>query len=82
MIGCTIKVIQRTTITAQNFGAGQAKITVNQTQSHSSVSFFEMPVPIRLLGAGGQTFDTVVNNTTNGQQFIILGSVCGNWSTI
>lgn len=59
------------TITAQNFGTGQAKITVNQTQSHSSVSFFEMPVPIRLLGAGGQTFDTVVNNTTNGQQFII-----------
>lgn len=59
------------TITTQNFGAGQAKITVNQTQSHSSVSFFEMPVPIRLLGAGGQTFDTVVNNITNGQQFIV-----------
>ncbi|MBN8640662.1 MAG: T9SS type A sorting domain-containing protein [Flavobacteriales bacterium] len=59
------------TIIAQNFGAGQAKITVNQTQSHPSVSFFEMPVPIRLLGAGGQTFDTVVNNTTNGQQFIV-----------
>lgn len=58
-------------IIAQNFGAGQAKITVNQTQSHPSVSFFEMPVPIRLLGAGGQTYDTVVNNTTNGQQFII-----------
>lgn len=59
------------TITAQNFGAGQAKITVNQTQSHPSVSFFEMPVPIRLLGSGGQTYDTVVNNTFNGQQFIV-----------
>lgn len=29
------------TITAQNWGAGQAKISVNQTQSHSSVSFLK-----------------------------------------
>ncbi len=59
------------TITAQNWGSGQSKITINQTQSHSSVSFFEMPVPIRLLGAGGLTFDTVLENTANGQEFII-----------
>lgn len=59
------------TITAQNWGAGQARITVNQTQSHPSVSFFEMPLPIRLTGSGGQTFDTIFNNTSNGQQFIV-----------
>lgn len=59
------------TITAQNWGAGLARITVNQTQSHSSVDYFEMPVPIRLYGSGGQTFDAVVDNTSNGQQFII-----------
>lgn len=59
------------TITAQNWGAGQARVTVNQTQSDPSVSFFEMPLPIRLLGAGGQTFDTVLENTSNGQQFIV-----------
>lgn len=59
------------TVTAQNWGAGQAKITIGQTQSHISVSFFEMPVPIRLTGAGGLTFDTVLNNTTNNQEFII-----------
>ncbi|WP_298309291.1 M1 family aminopeptidase [Flavobacterium sp.] len=58
-------------ITAQNWGAGQAKITVSQTQSHSSVSFFEMPIPVRLTGAGGQTFDTILENTTNNQEFII-----------
>jgi aminopeptidase N len=58
------------TITAQNWGAGQVKVTVNQTQSDASVSFFEMPLPIRFLGAGGQTFDTVLNNTSNGQEFI------------
>lgn len=58
-------------IVAQNWGAGQAKITVNQTQSHPSVSFFEMPLQIRLTGSSGQTHDVVVNNTTNGEQFIV-----------
>lgn len=58
-------------ITARSEGPGLVKITVNQTQSHSSVSFFEMPLEIRLLGAGGQTHDVVVNNTSNAQQFII-----------
>ena len=58
-------------ITAQNWGSGQAKITVNQTQSNASVSYFEMPLPIRLFSASGQSFDVVVNNTTNAQQFIV-----------
>jgi aminopeptidase N len=56
-------------VTVQNTNAGQARITVAQTTSHTSVSFFEMPVPIRLLGASGQTQDVVVNNTVNGEQF-------------
>jgi len=59
------------TITGQNWGAGQAKVVVNQTQSHSSVSYFEMPLPIRFTGAGGQTFDTTINNTSNNQTFIV-----------
>jgi aminopeptidase N len=59
------------TITAQNWGSGQAKVVVNQTQSHASVSYFEMPLPIRFTGAGGQTFDTTVNNTFNNQTFIV-----------
>lgn len=58
-------------IVAQNWGAGQAKITVNQTQSHASVSFFEMPLQIRLSGSSGQTHDVVVENTTNAQEFIV-----------
>lgn len=43
-------------------------ITVNQTQSTSSVSFYEMPISIRLEGAWT---DTIVrlNHTTNGQVF-------------
>jgi aminopeptidase N len=59
------------TITAQNWGSGQAKVVVNQTQSHSSVSYFEMPLPIRFIGAGGQTFETTVNNTFNNQEIIV-----------
>lgn len=55
------------TITAQNWTAGQVRFVVNQTQSNTSVSFFEMPVPIRVTGAGGQTLDLVLDNTTNGQ---------------
>lgn len=55
------------TITAQNWGAGQAKFTVSQTQSDASVSYFEMPVPVRIYGAGGQQADIVINNTSDGQ---------------
>src|SRR5690606_1410962 len=43
-------------------------ITVNQTQSHPSVSFYEMPIEIRLEGAWQDT--TVrLNHTSNGQVF-------------
>ena len=58
-------------ITVQNSAAGQAKVTVNQTTTDLSVPFFEMPVPIRLIGAGGVFQDVVVNNTVNGEQFIV-----------
>lgn len=59
------------TVNAQNWGAGQAKITVSQTQSNASVSFFEMPLEIRLSGAGGLTHDVVVTHTSNGQEFVV-----------
>ena len=57
-------------ITAQNWGVGQAKFVINQTQSDVSVSYFEMPVPVRIFGAGGQQADLVLNNTSNGQILI------------
>lgn len=59
------------TISAQNWGSGQAKLVVNQTQSDPSVSFFEMPVPVRVYGAAGQEADLVLNNTANGEEFIM-----------
>lgn len=60
-------------ITAQNWGAGQARFVINQTRSHSSVSYFEMPVPVRIYGAGGQQADIVLQNTSNAQ--VILQAV-------
>ncbi len=58
------------TITAQNWGAGQARFVVNQTQSDASVSFFEMPVPVRIYGANGEQADLILNNSTNGEVLI------------
>lgn len=54
----------------ENLDSNQVKITVNQTQSHSSVSFFEMPLPVRLLGANGQQLNVILNNINNNQSFI------------
>ena len=54
-----------------NGSNGNYLVTINQTQSDDSVSFYEMPVPIRFYDAEGNTFDTVLDNTTNGQQFIV-----------
>ena len=49
--------------------ATEIAIQLSQTQSHPSVSFFEAPVPIRLLGTLGEEQDLVLDHTTNMQQF-------------
>ena len=43
---------------------------VNQTQSDASVSYFEMPIPVRVHGAAGQQLDLVLDNTTNNQTIL------------
>ncbi|MDF2435714.1 MAG: aminopeptidase [Bacteroidota bacterium] len=43
-------------------------VIITQTQSHPSVSFFEMPVPIKFTGAGQDT-TIVFDNTYSGQTF-------------
>jgi aminopeptidase N len=58
------------TITAQNWGAGQGRFTISQTQSNNSVSYFEMPVPVRIFGINGEQQDVVLNNTINGEVII------------
>jgi len=56
-------------ISVQNLGGSKAQFTVNQSQSDASVSFFEMPVPVRVFGTGGEQLDLVLNNTVNGEIF-------------
>lgn len=42
---------------------------ISQSQSHSSVSFFEMPLPIKVTGTNGEVVNLVLNNTQNNQRF-------------
>ncbi len=53
----------------QNPATNGFNIKVSQTQSHSSVSYYEMPIPIRVKGASGQVMDLVYQNNQNNQQF-------------
>lgn len=48
----------------------QLKITLNQTQSHSSVSFFEAPLPIKVIGTNNEELDLILDNTYNGEEFL------------
>lgn len=50
---------------------GDFNVKLTQTQSHPSVSFFEAPVPVRLMGTSGETRDIVLDNTYNEQYFNI-----------
>ena len=52
-------------------GTHRYQITVNQTTSDASVPFFEMPLPFRFTNASGQTFDVLLDNTQNGQVFVV-----------
>lgn len=45
------------------------RFKVGQTQSHSSVTFFEMPLPIKVTGTGGEIAYLVLNNNSNNQSF-------------
>lgn len=49
--------------------SGQVTVTINQSQSHPSVDYFEMPVPLRFYGTGGQVLDVTLDNTFDGETF-------------
>ena len=42
---------------------------ISQKQSHPSVSFFEMPLQIKVTGTNGEMVNLVLNNTQNNQSF-------------
>ncbi len=45
-------------------------IRLSQTQSNNSVSFFEAPVPVRIVGTNGESLDITLENTYNQQSFL------------
>ncbi|HFS66986.1 MAG TPA: T9SS type A sorting domain-containing protein [Flavobacteriia bacterium] len=52
-----------------NASSQHVNFTVNQTQSNSSVSFFETPLPITVHGANGESEVLRLELTQNGQYF-------------
>ncbi|AFL80768.1 aminopeptidase N [Aequorivita sublithincola DSM 14238] len=59
----------RYTIRWNQANAGSLNVKITQFQSNNSVSFFEVPVPLRILGTQGETLDIVLDNTFNDQTF-------------
>ena len=53
----------------QNSNNNIVRFTVNQTQSHSSVSFFEMPLPVKVIGINGESEIIRLEVSQNGQIF-------------
>lgn len=53
-----------------NQSGDEAYFLIKQSQSHPSVSFFEMPVPVKVLGSDGQSQWFWLENTENGQLFV------------
>ncbi|MCZ4317784.1 M1 family aminopeptidase [Aequorivita viscosa] len=59
----------RYTIQWNQVESGSMNVKISQTQSHSSVSYFEAPVPLRINGTQGEVLDIVLDNTTNNQTY-------------
>jgi aminopeptidase N len=57
-------------VICRQIGAGDYEVEIRQTQSDASVSFFEMPVPVRFSGNGNDTV-IVFDHTENAQKFRI-----------
>ncbi len=57
-------------ITVNDLSDGQVLVTIHQDQSHESVDFFEMPVPIGFYGDGKDT-TIVFDNTYSGEEYYV-----------
>ena len=59
------------TISWNQINATQVSVTIDQSQSHPSVTYFEAPVPIRLHGANNEVLDVVLDNVSDGENFLV-----------
>ncbi|MDO6595989.1 M1 family aminopeptidase [Oceanihabitans sp. 2_MG-2023] len=58
------------TINASWVDVNSLQLEVNQTQSHSSVTYFEAPIPLRIIGTNGEELNIILNNTYEGETFV------------
>jgi aminopeptidase N len=58
------------TVNYEQLPDNNTTVTIYQTQSDNSVSFFEMPVPIQFFGEGKDTI-LVFNHTYSGEEFTV-----------
>lgn len=54
---------------SQSAASKNLTLLVSQTRSNSSVSFYEMPLPVKVIGTNGELAYLKLNNTTNNQYF-------------
>ncbi len=52
-------------------GGTQVQLQISQTQSDASVSYFEMPIELELIGAGGESQLIRLEHTTDNQVFTV-----------
>lgn len=48
----------------------EVHINLSQTQSHPSVDFFEVDLPLRLIGTQSEILDLILSHSTNNQLFV------------
>ena len=58
-------------IQVTRIGSQEYRIVINQTTSHSSVSFFELSLPFRFSDNNGNELNIKLQNTYNNQEFIL-----------
>jgi hypothetical protein len=52
-----------------NTSPSSINVQVSQSQSHASVAFFEVDLPLRLIGASGESMDVIASPTSSGASF-------------
>ena len=50
--------------------ASQLRLVLDQIQSHESVSFFEVKMPVRIRGTNGEVLDILLDHTTADQEYL------------
>jgi aminopeptidase N len=58
-------------ITWNQVSQNQVLVTINQSQSHSSVDYFEADVPIQFRGGNGEILDVLLNNSFDGESYLV-----------